>query len=248
MQETVFYLPIATPVMRRVRQKLLDRGVHICDTPENHVTHLLLGVPSLEEDGSIKNGDPLSTVLKTLPENITVVGGNLEHPLLEGHKKIDLLQDESYLWENAAITADCAISLARQRMHRQWKETPVLITGFGRIGFHLASMLRSLGAEVTVAARKDSVLAQAASMGLNAVYLNRIDAGPYDVIFNTVPSMVLPEERCKGCSPDCIKMDLASRPGIGGSGVVWARGLPGKYAPESAGELIVKNILQEVRI
>lgn len=234
--------------MRRVRERLLSQGANIADAPCPEVTHLLLGVPSLEADGCLKNGGPLAPILETLPRDIHILGGDLDHPVLDGFQKIDLLKKESYLWENAAITADCAISLARQRMNRCWKDTKVLILGFGRIGFHLAVILNSLGARVTVAARKESALAQAESMGLQATALDAFDPVSFTVIFNTVPHMVLPEEACKSCDPACIKMDLASRPGIGGSGVIWARGLPGKYAAGSSADLLVKSILQEVRI
>ena len=234
--------------MRRVRQKLLEMGAIFADAPCADVTHLLLGVPSLEADGSMKNGDPLAPILEVLPRSITIVGGNLDHPTIEKYAKTDLLKNEDYLWENAVITADCAVSLARQRMNRCWKDTSVLILGFGRIGFHLALMLKALGAKATVAARKESALAQAESMGLHTTSLNALDPGPFTVIFNTIPHMVLPEELCKSCDSGCIRMDLASRPGIGGTGVIWARGLPGKYAPESSADLIVKTILREVRI
>lgn len=247
MQDYVFYLPVATPVMRHVRQALVTKGAKFSDAPDSSVTHLLLGVPSLEDDGSIKNGGSLAAILTSLPDSVTVAGGSLDHPILEGYRKMDLLKNETYLWENAAITADCAISIARQRMQRGWRGTDVLITGFGRIGFHLARMLSGLGAGITVCARSSTALAQAASLGMDTVHTELVDPTPCSVIFNTVPAMVLPEDRCGGCQPDCIKIDLASRPGIGGNGVIWARGLPGKYAPESSGELIAGTILQEIR-
>jgi len=41
-----------------------------------------------------------------------------------------------------------------------------------------------------------------------------------------------------------IVLDLASYPGITGKNVIPARGLPGKYAPESAGNLIAQSILR----
>ena len=39
-------------------------------------------------------------------------------------------------------------------------------------------------------------------------------------------------------------MDLASVPGIGGDNVHWARFLPGKDAPASAGELIANTVIR----
>jgi hypothetical protein len=46
------------------------------------------------------------------------------------------------------------------------------------------------------------------------------------------------------CKEDCLKIDLASHRGIEGEDVIWARGLPGKDAPESSGKLIVKTAIR----
>ena len=52
------------------------------------------------------------------------------------------------------------------------------------------------------------------------------------------PGRTLPEED----SP-ALKIDLASRKGMGGKDVVWARGLPGNDTPESSGSLIARRVL-----
>ena len=41
-----------------------------------------------------------------------------------------------------------------------------------------------------------------------------------------------------------MKIDLASVKGMEGGDVIWARGLPGKDAPESSGVLIGKTVLR----
>ena len=247
MEKVIFYLPQATPVLRRAGQALIDKGYRVSEVPEEDVTHLLLPCPSLDADGSLKGGGSLPDILDTLSKDITIIGGNLDHPSLDTFSKIDLLKNESYLWHNAAITADCALSLVRQRLNRCWWDCDVLILGFGRIGFHLARMLDGLGAKVTVAARKEAALAQAESLGLDSMPMDAAEPGRFTIILNTVPHMVLPEKRCENCRPNCLKMDLASLPGIGGSGVIWARGLPGKYAPETSGNLIAATILDMLR-
>ena len=66
----------------------------------------------------------------------------------------------------------------------------------------------------------------------------------YRIIFNTVPAPILSEEQIANCQDSCIKIDLASVLGIAGTDVIWARGLPGKDAPESSGVLIAKTILR----
>ncbi len=242
MNNRVFYLPNATAVMREVRRVLIQRGGMVSDVPCPAVTHLLLSIPSLESDGQLKGGGTLEGILHSLPPDITIIGGNLDAIRAKGCKILDLLKDENYLWENAAITADCALQIARVRMGRIWQDCPVLILGWGRIGKHLGRLLRSLGADVSIAARRPADRAMISSFGYQALEPDS-DPSPYQVIFNTAPAMLLPAEKAAHCRPDCLKIDLASTPGIGGSDVIWARGLPGKDAPTSAGELIAKTVL-----
>lgn len=66
----------------------------------------------------------------------------------------------------------------------------------------------------------------------------------FRVLFNTVPAPVLSDAQVFRCRPDCIKIELASTRGIGGSQVISAGGLPGKTVPESSGKLIAESILR----
>ena len=65
----------------------------------------------------------------------------------------------------------------------------------------------------------------------------------FSLVFNTAPSLLLSREMTARC-PDCLLIDLASQPGMQGDDVLWARGLPGKMAPESSGKLIAETILR----
>jgi dipicolinate synthase subunit A len=163
-----------------------------------------------------------------------VVGGNLNHPALERYQCVDLMQDAFYVAENANITAHCAVKLALSKLPITLEDQKVLVVGWGRIGKCLAQLLRNLGAEVAVQARKESDLAILAALG----YLPRQKIDGYRVIFNTVPAPIIGETECELCRSDCLKIDLASDQGIAGEDVLWARGLPGKDAPESSGRLI----------
>ena len=111
-----------------------------------------------------------------------------------------------------------------------------LVIGWGRIGKCLAQLLKSIGAQVTVAARKESDRVMLKALGYSALDTCNLDTTPYSLIFNTVPQMICPDCPGKG-----LKIDLASKLGLGGEDVIWARGLPGKDAPESSGELIFQT-------
>jgi dipicolinate synthase subunit A len=162
---------------------------------------------------------------------------------------IDLLQDARYLAENAAITADCAIRLAGQGLKTVFRGLPVLVIGWGRIGKCLAAQLKCTGADVTVAARKEADRGMLASLGYHAIPTEALELylPRYRILFNTVPCEVIDETQAQRCRRDCLKIDLASVCGIAGDGVLWARGLPGKMAPEAAGRLIGSAALRLAR-
>lgn len=246
MNNAIIYTAGNTAALRVARQQLYDRGINITDTPAPDVTHLLLPVPSFEADGRIKGGGVLEHILADLPESITVIGGNLQHPGLAGYKTVDLLSDAYYLAQNAAITADCAIRIAGSNIPVVFFGCPILIIGWGRIGKCLAAQLQAMGAKVTVAARKETDRAMLRALGFCTEDPGKLrhSLTRYRVIFNTVPFPVLDKTQVGHCQPDCVLIDLASKLGIDSSNVIWARGLPGKDAPESSGHLIARTIIR----
>lgn len=132
-----------------------------------------------------------------------------------------------------------------------------LITGFGRIGKVLAKMLYGLGADVYVSARKKEDLAWIELLGYTAVDNSEItEFGSFNLIFNTVPSMVLDAQVLAKIAQDALVIDLASMPGgvdfdsARRMGILTAHALslPGKVAPKTSGEIIkntIFNMLEE---
>ena len=109
------------------------------------------------------------------------------------------------------------------------------------------------------AARKDEDLAWIRAYGHMETNINTIgeNLSDFDVIINTVPHLVLTEERIKYVRDDCLLVDLASNPGgidkkaakNKNLKLIWALALPGKVAPITTAEFIkdtVYNILKEI--
>lgn len=248
MESYLVYIAGSTPASRYAAGLLEASGISTIDHPSPEVTRLLLDVPSFGQDGALRGGGDVGRLLAMLPPEITVLGGNLKHSALSGYRLMDLMQDPGYVAENAAITADCAIRVAGERLPVVFRDCPILIIGWGRIGKCLGQMLKALGAEVTVGARKESDRAMLSALGYETVdtaEMDRILPG-FRVIFNTAPEAVLSEEALRRCS-GCLKIDLASQRGLQGEDVIWARGLPGIHAPESSGALIGKQVLAFLR-
>lgn len=245
MTEILLYPGGTSAALGYAEKILAARGVPVVDHPTPEITHLLLDVPSFGPDGMLRSGADPERVLERLSLNLTVVGGNLKHPALSGYRTVDLLQDARYLAENARITADCALRIAAPLLKVTFADSHVLVLGWGRIGKCLSQLLRGLGAQVTVAARKEADRAILTALGYQAADPTGLtDILPRcQLLFNTVPELLLGQEQLALC-PGCVKIDLASRPGLSGHDVVWARGLPGIHAPESSGRRIAEAFLR----
>ena len=242
MHDYVFYCAAGSKALIYAAAFLMEEGVVFVPCPDHTVTHLLLPVPSFESDGSIKGGGDLQDILSQLPKTVTIIGGNLKRPELDDYETWDLLEDPWYLARNAGITAHCTLELALAKLPVILDNCPVLIIGWGRIGKCLAKLLRAMGACVTVAARKESHRVMIDALGYKSCSIEAIRTADFRLIVNTVPAMVLPSAPGTG-----LKIDLASVPGIGGCDVLWARGLPGLFAPESSGALIAQVITQWIK-
>ena len=170
----------------------------------------------------------------------------------------DYYEREEVQVANAVPTAEGAIMRAMELSSSTLHGSNCLVVGYGRIGKVLAHRLRALGAEVTVAARKQSDLAWIEVYGYRSIRTGSIsgEIGGYDFIFNTVPAPVVARPCLEGVKPGCILLELASAPGgIDADAVkeynlqlVVERGLPGTVAPESAARAIrdaIYNILNE---
>ena len=222
----------STAALGYARQWLTNIGCRFSEDP----AYLLLPVPSFEPDGSIKGGGDLSELLAQLDKNVVIMGGGLDRPELKEYTCIDFLKDPMYTAQNANITAHCALRMAMNDLPVTLDNQKALVIGWGRIGKCLAQLLKGIGAQVTVAARKESDRVMLRALDYGAVDTGDLDTTPYRLIFNTVPQMLCPD-----CPGDGVKIDLASKLGLGGDDVIWARGLPGKDAPESSGQLIAQT-------
>ena len=245
LNDLTFYCAGSSKALYYAAAFLMEEGAVFLPCPDHTVTHLLLPIPSFEADGSIKGGGDLNTILSQLPKTVTVIGGKLQRPELEAYETLDLLEDPWYLARNASITAHCALELALEKLPVTLEHCPVLVIGWGRIGKCLAALLKAIGNNVTVAARKEETRAMLQALGYNSTATD-YDLSHYRIVFNTAPEITIKEIQSKKY-PRLIKVDLASKRGIEGEDVIWARGLPGIHAPETSGILIAQTFIRLVK-
>jgi len=173
-----------------------------------------------------------------------------------GVRLYDYYDDESFSVLNTIPTAEGAAAIAINELPFTLHQSRAAVLGFGRVGKTLAKTLDSLGARISVAARRDDDLAWIKVMGYEAVKFSELSEciGKFDVIFNTVPQTVLTRKLLQSLKNDCVIIELASKPGGVdneaakelGVKVIWGLSLPGKTAPETAGKILaecIRNIL-----
>jgi len=231
---------------------------------------LILPLP-VSSDGKTLNAPfsekavPLSQLADIVKDNGKVMGGMITPEVKEifsvrGIEVTDYFKREELAVSNALATAEGALQIALEEQPTIISGSSILITGMGRISKALIRILSGFGAEITVCARKYSDLAWAQIYGCKTVMLSKLvesDAlKKADIIFNTVPHIILTEPVLKECSRKCLIIDLASKPGgldiqsavQLGLRIIWALSLPGKCAPVSSGRMIaqaIENILSE---
>ncbi len=252
-----------------VKTALLDENEHEVDLTVLKLSDvLLLPIPCCDVKGDIKTTFcnekiSLSKLLEQMDTATVLMGGMIPEDIKNraqtlGMPIYDYYEREEFTVRNAALTAEAAVSLAMEMLKESISGVPVLVMGHGRIGRLLSGILKALDADVTVAARRYSDLAWIRSEGMTPLEFRLADEkiGKFKIIFNTVPSPVLNKERLMLVNKESIIIDLASSPGgtdfeeakALGISAKNALGLPGKFAPKTAGEIIcdtVLNILSE---
>lgn len=208
----------------------------------------------------------INEVFKTMNKNQLFMAGRMSEKIVHLSQifnvyYLDLLEREEMSILNAIPTAEGAIQIAMEEMAVTLHNSNILILGFGRIGKILAKMLDGIGANVYLEARKYADIAWIKAYKYNPIFLNELPKflPEMNVVFNTIPHMILDMELLKKLNKECLLIDLASKPGgvdfekakVMGIKTIWALSLPGKVAPVTAASFIkdtIYNIIEELGV
>jgi dipicolinate synthase subunit A len=242
-----------------LNEAIMDRDVIIGPLPCSNDDETL-NAPFHKEAIYIKD------ILKAMNGNQLFIAGRISDKTrrladIYGIKIIDYLEREEMAVLNAIPTSEGAIQIAMEEMPITLHGSRAMVLGFGRIGKILSKMLSGIGADVYVMARKCHDLAWISGYGYKPVPLNKLCEflPEIDVVFNTVPHLILDDEKLSYLKKNCTIIDLASKPGgidlnavkIRNIKTIWALSLPGKVAPMTAAMFIretIRNILYEMEV
>ncbi|MDP2891741.1 MAG: dipicolinate synthase subunit DpsA [Bacillota bacterium] len=200
---------------------------------------------------------PAGEAIMSIPRGAAVFAGFASKLLGERAARgeialFDFNEIESFTIKNAVPSVEGAIACAVIHSPAAIHGSRCLVIGYGRIGKLLARALRNLGAHVTVAARRRESRDWAEAEGHASVDTAWMgDIFPRcGFIFNTVPERIIPFEWLHLIKRECLLMELASKPHCLdpieaeklGLKYRLEQGLPGRYSPRSAANIILETI------
>lgn len=174
-----------------------------------------------------------------------------------GIRLLEIAERDEVAILNAIPSAEGALQIALEELPITLHGSNAFVLGFGRLGQTLARVLRALGAKTWVVARKAGALARGYEQGYKVASFTKLPAviSQADVIFNTVPALVLDAFVLAKVRPEALIIDLASEPG--GTDfeaaarlkrkAILASGLPGKVAPVTAGRILAQVVPALIR-
>ncbi|MEG1500800.1 MAG: dipicolinate synthase subunit DpsA [Clostridiales bacterium] len=223
---------------------------------------VILPMPGVKNDGKLYSkscGDCYLTErdFGVLPEGTLILVGAASDFLKKtaekyGLKLLPMVETDQIAIPNAIPTAEGAISLAIANSPIVLQDAKGIVLGFGRVGQALAPRLRALGMQVTISNRGSGRANLALQEGYSLLSWDQwqnmvVDA---DYIFNTIPVKrpLLTASVLNNMKKTALILDLASAPGgtdfaaakEKGITAILASGLPGKYASQTAGEILTK--------
>lgn len=231
---------------------------------------ILLGLPASKDDVHISECSPpvtLRDIAAMCSSGKKIVFGGMMSERVKALFDVysvrwaDYAKNEGFEIMNAVPTAEGAIRIIMDEFPFTVHSSRIAVTGYGKVAKALAKRLKALGSECIIVARNPHARAEAEADGFISIDFPLLPKliPKCHILINTVPAMVCTKEVLGNMSPSQGIIDLASKPGgvdlnaakIFGVNVIWALGLPGKCAPQTAGEIIQKtvcNIMNELRL
>ncbi len=168
-----------------------------------------------------------------------------------GRAFTNLLELDDFALLNAVPTAEGAIATAISRTPFTLWNARVLVIGMGRVAKVLISRLSGFSCLLTVACRSGRDFGLLEATGREFIHTKEIkeNAHRFDVIFNTVDLPLL--DGAAGLESTLI-IDLSTAGALSDprshSGYLKLPALPGKIAPDTAGEIIARTVLRQIKI
>ena len=213
-------------------------------------------------NSSAKMKETIDDIISMMNETHVVFGGLVSKATesrfaRKGIKIYDYFKRDDVAIMNAVPTVQGIVKTIIDNVDYTINSSKCAVIGYGKTAGVTADILKSLGADVTVCARKNSDLAKAQTKRLNTCLIKDFHtiSHSFDIIINTVPAMILDRKLLETLKQNTLIIDIASSPyGTDfaaakklGLNALLCPSLPGKVAPRTAGEIIAKGVFNIIR-
>ena len=197
----------------------------------------------------------LRDICQNAGKDALVFGGRVNSSVFNDYdiKIHDYAIRDDFASLNAVPTAEGAIEAVMKILPVTIFSSKILVTGFGKCAKVLSLTLRAMGADVWISARGIHDLSLAEAFGMNTVHISDMhrSLGDFDAVFNTIPHTVFKLRELSAMKEETPLIDIASSPGGAERALVreckikymFLPGIPGKYSPVTAAEIILKTIV-----
>lgn len=174
---------------------------------------------------------------------------------------IDFMKCEEFSCFNAIATAEGSIMEAIRLSPWNLENSKVLVIGYGCCGTIIAQKCKMLESEVSIAVRRKELLPLLEIKKYHGLLTSSLpeEIDKFQILFNTVPSLILDAALLGKLKKDSVIIDIASNPG--GIDKEAAQrcslttshflGIPGKVAPKSSAhklaEIVEKKVEKEMQ-
>ena len=208
-----------------------------------HIDYIVLPIKGMNKDELFEN------LLKENIDKIYIVY-NINDYLNELRNKynlkfIELKNDESFNKINSLATSEATLKYCIELLPIILKHAKILILGYGNSAKALVDDFKHFSSKLLVAVRKEEVQNELDKNSIQNINLRDLKdyIEDYDLIINTIPSLIINEEILHYISPSSYIVDIASYPG--GVDYIKAKeygikafllpSLPLKFAPKTSG-------------
>ena len=246
-------------------EELIRRGYYVSDQFKDmkYADVIYLGLKGIDNKNRLSTGQETICIseetFNELKENVLVYT-LVENKILRDYaykgklKYCALLNDEDFIKKNSILTAEGLISYLIKHRRFPLYESRVLILGYGYCAKPIAEYLKVMKAKVSVAVRNHKYQQEIEELDYCYEDISELNLANYDVIINTVPSLVVKQEGLDQVKKDVMIVDIASYPyGIDhhyamsqGLNSIILPSIPCKYAYGYAGRIIADQIEREL--
>lgn len=228
--------------------------------------YVIGGMP-FTRDGKMVNTsipEPLSirSLLGMLTPSHILVGGNLPEPVItycihHGIKYYDVMTSDDFVQKNARLTAEGLLIPLLSHTTFSIYDCKTLLIGYGRCGKEIADILRFFVRELYIYDTSQPAVKSAKAKHFSVISANELMDRNHNVhqintIINTAPVNPFNDRIWRSFPEDCVILNIASFPlSIPfplSEQVIPCPGIPGSYAPKTAGSIFAKEICNHFQL